>query len=184
MKDKMLRLPFENAAAYASDCVRHAYAALAALDRDVAAGGVSTLREQLEALVVHVDRVIEELDAIRKRLVDLRYSPAVTERISSAAERDLQELDKLERALQGFVPRAALFLRVDEVRGSLPNQLMDPSTIRAAVFSVVRELREAAERGRDGPTAPAVFDAIAAIESLHDGTSVDEAKATERKRWE
>ena len=111
MKDKMLRLPFEHAAAYASDCERHAYAALVAVDRDVAAGSTSVVLEQLQALAVRVDRVVEDLHEIRNSLVSLRHSPAVKQRLSPAAEHDLRELDSLAMAMSGLAPRAALFLR-------------------------------------------------------------------------
>jgi hypothetical protein len=180
----MLRLPFEHAAAYASDCARHAYAALIAVDRDVAAGSPPVVRDQLQALAVRVDRVVQDLYEIRNSLVSLRHSPAVMERLSPSAEDDLRALDSLAMAMSGLVPRAAVFLRLDELRGSVPDRLTHSSASRAAAFAGVRDVRDAAERASSEPTGEAVSDAVAAIESLHDGTSFDEAIATERKRWE
>lgn len=180
MQGKILRFPFEHAAMYAADCGRLATAVLVVVDRGLAENQPSPAQARLRELAARMERVGAELFEIRHELVALRYSPQVAERLSPDDVGALDDLDAAARALDVLTSRAALFVRLHALRDVLPSGLLD-TRVRDGILAGVRSVGDLARRGAEA--AGDVFLAIAAIEALHDGTTIEQALEREYERW-
>ena len=111
----------------------------------------------------------------------MRYSPQVVGRLTPDDVGALGDLDAAAGTLDLLTTRAALFVRLHALRDVLPSGLVDTRACDA-ILAGVRAAGDLARRGAEA--AGDVFQAIAAIEALHDGTTVEEALEMERKRWQ
>lgn len=181
MDTKSVRLSGEHAESYAATCARLIETVLAIVDADVESGRRTFPHEILEEISGRLARMIDELDAIKHQLIELRYAEAIKRALPPLVAEVDDHNFRLSLALEGVVPRAYAFARAARL-ASVPDVERAEFEFNARVHV---ELMDRVIQHCEATSwkSEFLFPVLARLRSLHDGISYEQAEELETRRW-